>query len=101
MRCLIPSNINLMALTATATTKTFHVVSERLSPQKPIVIAVPPNRGNIKLMVQPSKSLKEFSKAVALQPKQKQKDFPKTVIFAHTYKDCTRLYLCIARYLGK
>ena len=88
-----------MALTAAATTKTFHVVSERLSPQKPIVIAVSPNRGNIKFMVQPSKSLKEFSKAVALQPK--QKEFPKTVIFARTYKDCTRLYLCIARYLGK
>ena len=52
-------------------------------------------------MVQPSKSFKEFSKAVALQPKQKQKDFPKIVIFACTYKDCTRLYLCIARYLGK
>ena len=90
-----------MALTATATMETFHIVSERLSLRKPLVVAVSSNRENIKLIVQPSKSLKEFSKAVALELKVKHKEYPKSVIFARTYQDCTNLYLYIARYLGK
>ena len=60
VRCLIPYNINLMVLTATATMETFHIVSERLSLHKPLVVAVSPNRENIKLIVQPSK--KNFPK---------------------------------------
>jgi len=54
-----------MALIATATIEIFQVVSQRLSLHKPMIVAVSPNRGNIKLMVQPSKSLKEFAEAIA------------------------------------
>lgn len=90
-----------MALTATATFDTFHVVTQRLSMIKPVTVAISPNRQNIKLFVQPSKSLKEFSEKIALDLKLKQKNYPKTIIFARSYKDCTDLYLHVAHCLGK
>ena len=40
VRCLIPSDVNIIALTATATLSTFHVVSQRLSLHNPVIVAV-------------------------------------------------------------
>ena len=54
-----------MALTTTATIETFQVVSQELSLRKPVIVTASPNRGIIKIMVEPSKSLKEFAKAIA------------------------------------
>lgn len=101
VRCLIPSSINIIALTATATLETFHTVCQRLSLFKPVTVAVSPNRMNIKLMVQPSKSLKEFTQLIASKLKVQQKDYPKTIIFARSYQDCTNLYLNVSHSLGK
>ena len=74
IRCLIPSDVNIIALTATATMETFHAVCQRLSLFKPVIVAVSPNRMNIKLTVQPSKSLKEFTQLVASKLKMQQTD---------------------------
>lgn len=101
LRCLIPSNINVMALTATSTIETFQVVSERLALHNPVTVAVSPNRGNIKLLVEPSKSLKEFAKALVQELKEKKIMFPKTVIFVRSYQDCSSLYLTVACCLQK
>ena len=101
VRCLIPSNVNVMALTATTTIETFQVVSQRLALHKPVTVAVSPNRVNIKLLVQPSKSLKEFAQAVVQELKAKKTAYPKTVIFARSYQDCTSLYLTVACSLRK
>ena len=101
VRCLIPSNVNIIALTATATLDTFHVVSQRLSLFKPVIVAVSPNRKNLKLTVQPSKSLRDFTQLIASKLKIQQKDYPKTIIFARSYHDCTNLYLNVYRALGK
>ena len=101
VRCLIPSDVNIIALTATATLDTFHVVSQRLSLYKPVIVAMSPNRVNIKLKVQPSKSLREFTQLIASRLKLQQRDYPKTVVFAHSYQDCTNLYLNVSRALGK
>ena len=101
IRCLIPSDVNIIALTATATIETFHAVCQRLSLFKPVIVAVSPNRMNIKLTVQPSKSLKEFTQLVASKLKMQQTDYQKSIIFARSYQDCTNLYLNISRSLGK
>ena len=47
LRSLIPSQVKILALTATATTKTFSIVSKTLSMQAPNLITLPPQRGNI------------------------------------------------------
>ena len=53
LRSIIPGNVNIMALAATATLSTFEIVKERLSLWEPIVSEVSPNRPNINLSVLP------------------------------------------------
>ena len=47
LRSIILSGVNIMALTATATIETFHTVVQQLSMCKPVLVGMPPNRGNI------------------------------------------------------
>ncbi len=47
LRSLIAKKVKIMALTATATTETFYVVTSRLSMDNPKLIALPPSRENI------------------------------------------------------
>ena len=52
VRSLLPTNINVMALTATATKATLDCVIARLGMQNPVVIGLAPDRPNIKLTVE-------------------------------------------------
>ena len=54
-----------MALTATATWNTFDVIVKQLSLKDPVVVAILPNRANIKLSVKPSQSLEEFAAEIS------------------------------------
>ena len=46
LRSLLPRSTSIVALTATATSETLRVVSERLSMVNPIIVALPPYREN-------------------------------------------------------
>ena len=98
---MLPDSIRCQHHCTTATLDMFHVVSQRLSVYKPVIVAVSPNRVNIKLKAQPSKSLREFTQLIASRLKLQQRDYPKTVVFAHSYQDCTILYLNVSHMLGK
>jgi len=60
LRSLLPRNVNVMALTATAARPTLDCVVEKLSMNNPEVFSLPPSRGNIKYVVKPLVTLKEF-----------------------------------------
>ena len=90
-----------MALTATATTQTFNIVSERLGLSDPLVVAVTCNRPNILLQVQPKEKLEQFSMFMSQQMIEKKLDYPKTIIFCQNYQDCSNLYLSLVEHLGK
>jgi len=75
VRCLIPSDVNVIALTATATFKTLNIVTQRLPLHKPAIVAVSPIRMNIKLTVQPSKSIKELAQLIADKAKRLPKNY--------------------------
>lgn len=70
-----------MALTATATRDTFDVIVKQLSLKNPLVMAVSPNRPNLKLSIKLSQPLEEFATEVAEELKLKNRDYPKTIIF--------------------
>jgi len=53
LRGIIPSSVNVLALTATATKETYDVIVKRLSLENPTVVALPPFRNNISYSVQP------------------------------------------------
>ena len=47
LRSLIPTGVNVIALTATATSETLSIVTQKLSLVKPTLVALPPYRENI------------------------------------------------------
>ena len=81
-----------MTLTATATCDTFNIIMKQLSLKNPLIMAVSPNRPNIKLSIKPSQPLEEFAMDVAEELKIKKKDNLKTIIFCNCYNDCLRIY---------
>ena len=88
-----------MALTATC--DTFNIIMKQLSLKNPLIMAVSPNRPNIKLSIKPSQPLEEFAMDVAEELKVKNKDYPKTIIFRNCYNDCSRIYERLLNHLGK
>jgi len=65
----------------TATQDTYDVVVKRLSMTNPYIVALSPDRPNILLKVRGSKSLTEFANQMASALKEKQIDYPETIIF--------------------
>ena len=57
LRNILPTGVHVMALIATATTETFHTVSRQLSMHEPVLVALPPDCGNIMYYVYPKTSL--------------------------------------------
>uniref|UniRef100_A0A1X7VIV4 Helicase ATP-binding domain-containing protein n=1 Tax=Amphimedon queenslandica TaxID=400682 RepID=A0A1X7VIV4_AMPQE len=75
---LLSLNVNIMALTATATNKTYKVVCKWLSLHTPKVIGLQPNRSN---KVKPMIDLHNFCQDIARELKSLALEYPKTVIF--------------------
>ena len=90
-----------MALTATATHSTLNVVVERLSLKDYVIVALPPNRPNIKLIVQASEGLEKYALELSVQLRRLKLHYPKTILFCQNYQDCASFYLCINHYLGE
>ena len=98
---IVPGNVNIMALTATATLSTFEIVKERLSLQEPIVIGVSPNRPNINLSVLPTKTLDSVVDIICEGLEKDRLSYPKTVVFCRSCQDCPKLYDAIIKKLGR
>lgn len=98
---IISSNVNIMALTATATWATFEIVKERLSLHNPIVIGVSPDRPDIFLSLVPSMELDMLVDTLCQALKQERINFPKTLVFCRSCKECGELYVAILDKLGK
>ena len=98
---LIPSHVNIMALTVTATRDTLHSVVQRLSLKVPAVIAISPYRNNISYELMDKTTIDEFTTGVCEELKSKGIGFPKTVVFVRTYKDCSCIYAMLKQKLGQ
>ncbi len=73
LRSIIPSEVNIMALTATVTQKTFKTILERLA-----LISVSPQRDNIFFKVSPPVDLDELTAFIKEELEEKRIAFPKT-----------------------
>ncbi len=100
LRSLLPTGVHIMALTATATSETFHIVSAKLSMHEPTLVAMPPDRGNISYSVRPKTCLDKFTTDIATEVRQKGSGFPKSVIFIRKYRHCSDLYALLLHKLG-
>ena len=100
LRSLIPMGVNIMALTATATTETFQIVSRRLCMDNPVIIALPPYRDNITYQKLKKVELEEFTTSLCDDLDSKRLLFPKTVIYVRTYASCINMYMEIKKKVG-
>lgn len=101
LRSLLRVEVKLMALTATATTETFHVVVQRLGMREPSLIALPPSRDNILYSVKPKIELKELASLLSEEIVAKKLSYPKTILFVRQFSDCYTLYRTIRHKMGK
>lgn len=99
LRSIIPSGINIMALTATASKKTLDVVKQRLSLVDPIIIGSSPNRANIYLAVKPYMNLFALSHSLCDEIRLYRAKTCKTVIFCQSFTSCYQLYAVLKREL--
>ena len=64
LRSLIPHGVSIIALTATATSETLRVVTQRLSLVNPTVVALPPYRDNISYKVHQKTDIDSFTSSL-------------------------------------
>ena len=100
LRSIIPTGVNILALTATATKSTLTAVTRRLSMINPVIVGAPPHRNNIKLSVIPLPDIKSFCASISEEVKIKVMDYPKTVIFCNNYNVCAELFHRLRSALG-
>lgn len=101
-RSIIPRNVNLMALTATASQATRKIIQDSLCMSNCVVISKPPNKLNIKYTVHSKpadprvvvSSIVEdvVSKGIAAD---------KCIIFCPTYSECSVMFYALVGELGR
>ena len=101
IRSLLPSTVNIMALTATATKATVSIVVSRLAMQDPAIIGLAPDRPNIKLVVDRCPDLYNLCKFLAKELKEKRIAATKTVVFCRSLKTCAKMCLILKKLLGE
>lgn len=77
----MPSHVNVLALTATATQKSLEVVTQHLSMNDVALVALPPSRANITFKIQPLQNLDEFSTSLSSSLRRHAIDYPHNCSF--------------------
>ena len=80
-----------MALTATATKTTLSSVKSRLAMEDPVIVGLPPDRSNIKMIVEPCPDLSELFEELAKDLRENCTKTTKTVVFCRSLKDCGKM----------
>ena len=100
LRGLLPKGINVLALRATATTETLEVVINRLSMHDVTVVAMPPCRDNICYEIKSDLDIQCFTDEIVKEFLQRRINFPKTIVYVRSYKDCIIVYQLLKSKMG-
>ena len=92
LRSIITSNINVMALTATASRTLRTNVIKTLGMRNSSVVSVSPNKHNIRYVVRKFSTLEDCFGPLTDKLVQKQNRMDKVLIFCRTIDDCSMLY---------
>lgn len=102
IRSLIPSNIQLMALTATATKRSRQAICRTLGMKKPVVVSQSPNKPNIFYELHSkSGSLEETLAPLVEELRRERNLMDHVLIFCQKYDDVTHIYHFFLSRLGK
>ncbi|XP_065917561.1 ATP-dependent DNA helicase Q1-like [Dysidea avara] len=102
LRSLIPTSVNIMALTATATSEVLKVVTERLSLDNPLIIGLSPSQSHIFYNAEKLPDIANYCRDLELSAKLKIKrlSFPTMLIFCRSYADCGTMYHILEVLMG-
>lgn len=102
VRSIIPKNVNVMALTATATRSTRKMIIKSLCMQSPEVIYIPPVKGNIIYdVIDKPKNIGDYFKGVVDKLKNECTNLDRIIIFCKTYNNVLMIYRYFKRMMGK
>ena len=92
VRSLIPPTVNIMALTATATTQTQNKIVAILGMLSPEVVSISPEKSNITYWVRQKSSVEEVFTSLAEKLKRERASIPRLIIFCKKCEECALLY---------
>ena len=102
VRSLLCKDVQVMALTATATRSSRRSICRTLGMCRPAVFASLPNKQNIKYVVQSKASTIEESFAQMVEEvRRRRTTMDRTIVFCRSYHDCAKIFLFIKKRLGK
>lgn len=101
LRSIVSSNVNMMALTATASRSLRRDVMKQLGMRNSLVVCVSPNKPNIKYVVKRFVTLEESFGSLADELLSKKDNMEKVLIFCRSINDCSTLYFYFKRKLGR
>jgi len=99
LRSIIPRTIPILVLSATVTQKIFSEVLERLFLTTVYLVAMTPQRSNIRYTVRPEVTIGELSEELSSSLKEKRREYPKTIVFCRNYQHCSQIYVLIRKNL--
>ena len=99
VRSLVPDGVRLMAVTATANKKSRKDIMKSLSMAGASVVAVTPNKPNVKYYVAHKPELEIAFAPMVAGIGQRSVQFPRTIVFCKTMMECTELYKYFKRTL--
>jgi len=92
IRSLLPADVKVLAMTATATKTLCMKVAEVIGLVDPLVITVSPCKPNLIYAVANFTSLAETFTPLLLELTKQRTSFPRTIIYCRTHEHCSKLY---------
>ena len=100
VRSILPHNVHVMALTATATKTLRRDVYDVLGMENPVLVSVSPDKDNIKYVVAGFLTMDKAFGPIADQLYESHTLFGRTIIFCQKLDDCCKLYRYFRQKLG-
>ncbi len=92
LRSLMPENVNVMALTATATKHVRLELAKIIGMINPINVVLPPCKGNLFFEVSPYVSIQDNFMFMLEELRILRESFPRTIIYCRRMNDCSDIY---------
>jgi len=92
VRSLIPTDVHIMALTATAMSKTRASIVHILCMEDLYVLSVSPHKKNIVYVVKQKSDIKEVVQILARGLQNLRTEMPHIIVFRKLHEECLRMY---------
>ena len=100
IRSILPSNVGVMALTATATRRLQSEVADILGMLNPITVAVSPCKPNLMYAVCQFMTIEETLRPVIQRLQKERTNMTRIIVYCRRHEQCVDLYLYFRDGLG-